>query len=292
MLRLERVDKRFAQTGFALQAFSCTLGNGLHVLAGPNGAGKSTLMRILAGVIEPDAGAFTLHGRDVFADWAGYKRVLGYLPQTLGFYDHMTGTDFLQYMANLKGFFSRDAQERVEYAAGLTGIRELCRQKIKAWSTGARQRLGMAQALLGDPELLVLDEPFCGLGPEEQEKMEELLHHLARERIVLISTHLLQGFDMDRLLLLVNGKLEFNGSPVVFREEARGRVWALAAGKEQWLELQSRYPENAVLFDGERCRMVGLQRPENPDGEALEPGLEEAYLFWMQRLRRREGGLQ
>jgi ABC-2 type transport system ATP-binding protein len=288
MLRLHEVNKRFRRTDFVLDKVSFSLDKGLHMLIGPNGAGKSTLLRIIATIMRPDTGDILFNERDVYFDLAGYKFGLGYLPQDLGFYDHMTGGEFLRYIAGLKGIAHQWGQERVNYITKLLGIQQQCTRKICTWSVGQKQRLGLAQALLNDPSVLILDEPFCGLDPEEAGEVGQLLVRLSRNKLVLISSHIMEGTAMAGLLLLINGKLQFVGSPAAFLNEAQGQVWSVETSKDEWLRMQYKYSSSTVIFKGNRCRckIISEYKPDIPGAKSIMPGLEDAYIFWLQRCKR------
>lgn len=291
MLEVAEVSKQFPGVAFVLDKISFSIGKGLHVLVGPNGAGKSTLLRIIATVTRANAGKVLFNGRSVYADLYGYKRSLGYLPQDMGFYAHMTGIEFLRYMASLKGIPPRQEKERTDFVVGLLALEQLCTRKIAGWSTGGRQLLGLAQALLNDPAVLVLDEPFCGLDPEETDEVGRLLAWLAQDRVVLISSHILAGLDINRLLLLVDGRLRFSGLPTVFTDEARERVWAVETARDEGIRLQHVYPVSMAIFDGSRyrCRIISRDRPAIPGAIAVVPTVEDAYIYWLQLYGRADG---
>ncbi|SMD15827.1 ATP-binding cassette domain-containing protein [Sporomusa malonica] len=290
MLELIDVSKRFNRTNFMLDKISVYLGKGLHVLAGPNGAGKSTLLRIIAGVQRPDSGSLSFGGQDIYIDLFRYKIRQGYLPQTISFYDNMTGKEFLCYLAGLKGVVPRAGGQRAEYVADLLGISSQCSVKITNWSTGLKQRLGLAQTLLNDPDILVLDEPFCGLDQEEQDHIAALLFRLSRDKVILLSSHIFAGLPMSKLLLLVDGKLQFAGLPTVFKDEARGQVWVFETEKREWLSLQNSYQVSAATCIGDRCqcRVICKNKPPIPGVKEVVPTMEDAYCWWMQRYRRKD----
>jgi ABC-2 type transport system ATP-binding protein len=291
MLRLIEVSKQFRGTDFLLHKLSFNLGKGMHMLIGPNGAGKSTLLRIIATVIRPDTGDISFNGWDVYSDLPRYKFGLGYLPQVSGFYDHMTGKEFLRYIAGLKGIDHRRVQERTDYVTELLRIQQHCTRKISTWSVGQRQRLGLAQALLGDPDILVLDEPFGGLDLEEAEAVGQLLVRLSQDKVVLISSHIMEGLAVNGLLFLVDGHLQFTGSLTTFLDKAQGQVWSVETSKEQWFKLQHEYLTSTAIFkDGRcRCKIICEYKPDIPGAKAIAPGLEDAYIFWLQYCKQKSG---
>lgn len=291
MLEVSGVSKQFPGAAFALDKISFCIGKGFHVLVGPNGAGKSMLLRIIATVLRADAGKVLFGGRDVYSDLYGYKFGLGYLPQDIGFYTSMTGIEFLRYMARLKGLSPKMEKQRIDFVVELLELEGHCTQKITGWSAGRRQRLGLAQALLNNPAMLILDEPFCGIDPEEAGEISRLLAWLARDRVVLISSHIMDGLAINRLLLLVNGRLRFSGLPTVFTDEARERVWTVETTRDEGFRLQQVYPVCAAAFDGSRyrCRIISRDRPAIPGASAVVPTLEDAYLYWLQQCNRTDG---
>lgn len=288
MLQCVGICKNYPKTSFSLTQLSFRLNKGMHLLIGPNGAGKSTLLRLIAGIMPPDEGYVFFQDKDVYENLCRYKFRLGYLPQSFGFYEHMTGMEFLCYLAGLKGAFSRLGREQADYVAQLLNIRQQCKEKIAVWSEGMRQRLGLAQALLNDPDILLLDEPFCGLDNEETEKIGQLLKQLAKERLVLISSHIMNGLEVNRLLFLMEGRLQFSGFPADFVAEAKEKVWTAAVSKKDWPMIQDRYPMGEAAFVGNRCqfRIISEVRPDIPGIEAAVPSLEDAYLLWVRRFSR------
>jgi ABC-2 type transport system ATP-binding protein len=291
MLQLTGITKQFREARFTLQPITLQLDKGLHLLIGPNGAGKSTLLKIIATVMPPDAGSISFNQRKVASDLYNYRLNLGYLPQAFGFYNRMTGREFLAYMAGLKGINSRSRQERIAEVTELLGLESYCSGKIATWSIGQRQRLGLAQALLNDPAFLILDEPFSGLAPQETEQTAQLLTGLSRDKVILISTHLLAGLPMTGLMLLVNGYLEYTGRPRAFLDAARGKIWSVEIAKEEWLNLKTQYPTSTVIFAGDycRCKLISDRQPDLPGVRAATPQLEDAYSYWLRNCYARHG---
>jgi ABC-type multidrug transport system ATPase subunit len=286
MLEFRQVTKHYPKSSFTLQNITCTLGPGLHVLAGPNGSGKTTLLRMAAGILRPDSGSLLYAEQDIAANISRYKKRLGYMPQTFAFYSHMTGMDFLLYLANLKGLFGRSATKRACFAADLLGIQQHCHKKINTWSMGLRQRLGIAQALLNDPDIVILDEPLCSLAFEESIEVKNLLSQLAKSKVILLSSHLLNDLPISKLLLVVKGSLHFAGLPSIFTDQAKGHVWTVTTGKSALLSLQQAYPESSSAFTEEGCqlRIISTIKPDLPHIKEVTPTLEEAYLIWLKQL--------
>jgi ABC-2 type transport system ATP-binding protein len=266
------VTQRFRSTT-ALDGISLALQPGVTGLLGPNGAGKTTLLRVAATVLAPDAGTVTLLGRDVSSleDRTGVRRRLGYLPQEFGFPRGFTAFGFVDYMAVLKEWDDKPARHaevrRVLEAVGLTDV---ATRKIRRLSGGMRRRLGMAQALLGHPELVVLDEPTTGLDPEQRASLREILSGLGHHATVLISTHQTEDVAAlcDRVVVMDAGRIMFDGAVVDLVAAAHGSVW------------MADEPDGTALAHWRtgtgRYRHVG-QAP--PGAELVEPTLEDAYLL-------------
>ena len=210
-LVLDRLSKQF-QNKIAVDRVSRRLGPGVTGLLGPNGAGKTTLMRLVCGILKPTAGSVSFDGLDVSTE--GYRAALGYLPQDFGFYPDFTGRDFLLYMAALKGLSKAEAKRRAGALLETVGLADVQKKKIKTWSGGMRQRLGIAQALLNDPKLLVLDEPTAGLDPRERVRFRELIAQLGRDSVVLLSTHIVSDVEhiAGRVLIMKDGQIVHDGA--------------------------------------------------------------------------------
>jgi ABC-2 type transport system ATP-binding protein len=291
MLQLTEITKQYHTARFTLQPITLRLGRGLYLLCGPNGAGKSTLLKIIATVLRPDCGSVAFAKREATADLYRYRSNLGYLPQTFGFYNRMTGRDFLSYMAGLKGIAPRSARRRVAEVTEMLGLGPYYTGRIAAWSVGQRQQLGLAQALLNDPDLLLLDEPFSGLASQETERMARLLTRLARDKVIIVSSHLTTDLPLTGVLLLVDGYLEYAGSPDKFLAAAQGKVWAVEIEKEEWLKLRTQYPGSVVYFAGDRrrCKITSDRQPDFPEVTAISPKLEDAYRYWLRHCGERHG---
>lgn len=209
-LIIDRVSKQF-KNHIAVDRVSATLHEGVYGLLGANGAGKTTLMRMLCSILQPTSGTVTFDGMDVSEE--GYRALLGYLPQDFGYYPEFTATDFLLYMAALKGLPNSAAKRRSAELLELVSLQDVSRKKIKTFSGGMKQRLGIAQALLNDPKLLILDEPTAGLDPKERVRFRKLIAERGKDSIVLLSTHIVSDIEhiADEVLMMQDGSLIYRG---------------------------------------------------------------------------------
>ena len=209
-LTADRITKQY-KNKIAVDRMSFTLAEGVTGLLGANGAGKTTLMRILCGILVPDSGTVTCDGMDVETE--EYRDMLGYLPQEFGYYPEFTGREFLLYMSAVKGLPKPFACQKTEELIELTGLKEVSRKKVRTYSGGMKQRLGIAQALLNDPRVLIMDEPTAGLDPQERIRFRELIVKIGRDRIVLLSTHIVSDLESiaDRLMIMKEGRLLWQG---------------------------------------------------------------------------------
>ena len=209
-LIIDRVSKQF-QNKIAVDGISLKLQKGVYGLLGANGAGKTTFMRMLCGILRPTKGTIALDGYDVSRE--EYRACLGYLPQDFGYYPDFTGKDFLLYMAALKGLNKAQAKRKSEELLELVSLKEAAGKRIKTYSGGMKQRLGIAQALLNEPQLLILDEPTAGLDPKERVRFRNLIAEIGKDSIVLLSTHIVSDIEhiADTVLMMKDGKLIYQG---------------------------------------------------------------------------------
>ncbi|MBV8466227.1 MAG: ATP-binding cassette domain-containing protein [Burkholderiales bacterium] len=254
---------------------------GIVGLLGPNGAGKSTLMRMLATLTVPTAGSIGWNGVDIAARPDALRRDLGYLPQEFGVYTALSAREFLRYMAAVKGLQHKHAAARVEECLHLVGLSDRANDRLGSMSGGMRQRVGIAQALLNDPTLVIVDEPTVGLDPEERMRFRNLLTDLAGERLVVLSTHIVSDVEASAatLALLAKGRLQFHDTPEVLIQRAQGRVWEWTTTAAHLGEVRSRHRVSASQRrpDGIRLRVVADRAP-SADAEAVVPTLEDAYV--------------
>jgi ABC-2 type transport system ATP-binding protein len=209
-LTADRITKQY-KNKIAVDRMSFTLARGVTGLLGANGAGKTTLMRILCGILVPDSGTVTCDGMDVETE--EYREILGYLPQEFGYYPEFSGRDFLLYMSAVKGLRKKEALKKTEELIELVGLKDAARKKVRTYSGGMKQRLGIAQALLNDPQILIMDEPTAGLDPQERIRFRNLIAAIGKDRIVLLSTHIVSDLEhiADRLMIMKEGRLLWQG---------------------------------------------------------------------------------
>ena len=273
------VTKTYKGGVTALEDVSFSVGSGVFGLLGHNGAGKSTLMKALVTVEPPNSGAIQVCGFDTVRQGRAVRRRLGYLPQELPMYPSLSVRDFLRYMGELKGL--RD-KSQVENVLAQVEMQDFARRKIGQLSGGMRRRVGIAQALLGDPAFLIFDEPTVGLDPEERIHFRNLFSQAARDRLVLLSTHIIEDVQSvcDRLVVIHHGQILFTGTPEQLIASAAGHVgvfWEKDETQEQGLHITARVNTSR----GVRCRAVSDILP--PFAEPAEPTLEDAYLYLISR---------
>ena len=281
-LTIERVGKVYKGGAVALADFTLELGPGVLGLLGPNGAGKSTLMRILATLTQPTSGRVLWNGEDVARSPAALRASLGYLPQDFGVYRNLTAVEFLEYLAAVKGVPARLARPRIAELLALVNLTEAAKRPLGGYSGGMRQRVGIAQALLSDPRLLIVDEPTVGLDPEERVRFRNLLSDLSGDRIVILSTHIVSDVEATAtgIALIDGGRLVDHAAPEALLAAVEGKVWEcvvpsaeLPAAKARWL-----ISGTVRRGDGVHVRAVA-EAPPCAGARPLPPTLEDAYLF-------------
>ena len=279
-LELEKIGKRYGET-HALEDVTLSLGRGIYGLLGPNGAGKTTLMRIMTDLLKPSEGRVLLDGREIAAMGPDFRRRLGYLPQEFGFYPNFTAEQFLLYLAGLKGLPRAEAKRRTSDLLETVGLSDKCGLKMKGLSGGQRQRVGIAQALLSDPDILVLDEPTAGLDPEERIRFRGIISGLSRQKLVLLSTHIVSDLEAaaNEIILLKKGCVLGVRKPHDLLAELEGKVWTVSVPVEEEKELASRYLCSNVMHDGGMSvlRLISKEKP-HPDAAAERPNMEDMYL--------------
>ncbi len=292
MLTLSGVTKTYATGVRALHCIDLTIQPGLFGLLGPNGAGKSTLMRTIAALQEPDCGTIALDGVDVVADPQFLRRRLGYLPQDFGVYPGVSASALLDHIAVLKGITNRhERREQVEALLALTNLYDVRRHAVSTFSGGMKRRFGIAQALLGSPRLIIVDEPTAGLDPEERNRFHNLLSEIGEGAVVLLSTHIVEDVSdlCPRMAILAEGRIVAGGEPAKLIAELEGRLWRKAIAKADVGAYRERHDVISThLFAGEtQVHVVADARPET-GFEAIAPHLEDVYFSVLASLPREE----
>jgi ABC-2 type transport system ATP-binding protein len=282
MLEIAGLTKRYPNGTVALADFSLAIGEGVIGLLGPNGAGKTTLMSIVATVLRPSAGTVRWKGVDVLADPRAIRRELGYLPQDFGVYDKLTAVELLRYFGRLKGLAGRALTAAVDEMIDLVNLRAAANRRLGGFSGGMRQRVGIAQALLGDPKIVIVDEPTVGLDPEERVRFRNLLSELGHGRTVILSTHIVSDVEAiaERIAVIRKGHLVRCAPPEELLAHAGGRVYRAIVPADQLAAVQRTVAVSNLMrkADGVHVRYVG-DGAGLPGAVAVEPTLEDAYLL-------------
>lgn len=279
-LVIDQVSKRYREQ-WALRDVSLRCGPGLIGLVGPNGAGKTTLMRLIATLSQPTSGAVYWNRQDTQKHGSALRQVLGYLPQAFGIYPEFTGRKFLRYLAELKGLPPALARRRVDELLEMTNLTQMADRKMTTYSGGMKQRIGIAQALLNDPEMLIVDEPTAGLDPEERVRFRTLLASLTASRIVLLSTHIVGDVEAvaSRLVLLRAGQITADTTPQELLTQAAGKVWEVTVDLATAQRLQGVNRVSTMISrpTGVYLRLLSASRPHEA-AQPAEANLEEALL--------------
>ena len=290
MLELSNVTHVYANGTRALDDVSLTISKGMYGLLGPNGAGKSTLMRTVATLQTPSSGSIRFGDIDIIADPEKLRERLGYLPQDFGVYPRVSAYDMLDHMAVLKGVASaRERKETVETLLNHTNLWAVRKKAIAGFSGGMRQRFGIAQALIGNPELIIVDEPTAGLDPEERNRFLNLLAEIGDNVVIILSTHIVDDVaDLcPRMAVLAAGKIQLEGAPLDLIARSRGTVWAKTVERDQMADYAAAHEVISTrLFAG---RTIIHILSDNDPGNGFTPvdgGLEDVYFSTLARTRR------
>lgn len=291
MIQITGLTKTYGagnKTVHALNGVDLQINSGMFGLLGPNGAGKTTFMRILAGIVNPSGGSIRVDEHDLNTEAGRHavKSMLGYLPQELGMYTELTAEQFVDYMAILKGLDdSKKRNKRVIEVLEMVGLRDVAKRKIKGFSGGMKRRVGIAQALVNDPKILIVDEPTAGLDPEERIRFRNLLVNLAADRVVLLSTHIVEdiGQTCRNLAVLAKGRILFRGSPAEMLKATEGHVWSLTMSGLEKPNHDLTVVSMLHLAEGTQYRLVGASAEGYPSAQLTQPGLEDAYVWLMKK---------
>jgi len=280
-LLVEGLSKKYRGGVQALRGVNLALKPGVLGLLGPNGAGKSTLMRILATITRPSSGRVVWNDSDIAREPDALRGVLGYLPQDFGVYPNLSAIEFLDYLAAVKGIPADAARRRISELLALVNLADAAKRPLGGYSGGMRQRVGIAQALLNDPKLLIVDEPTAGLDPEERVRFRNLLSELSGERIVILSTHIVSDVEAvaTEIAILGQGEMLAHGAPEALLARVSGKIWEVVVPSGALPALRTKYliSSTAHRSDGVHARVVADAAP-NGAARALEPSLEDAYL--------------
>ena len=281
-LILDGLTKTFSSFP-AVNNLSYTMDTGVYGLLGVNGAGKTTLMRMLCTLLTPTSGTITWDGQDIFSLGSAYRNLLGYLPQDFGYYPDFSVQDYLRYIASIKGLRPATARQRMQSLLEQVGLTQVRRQKMKKLSGGMKRRAGIAQAMLNDPKILILDEPTAGLDPKERIRFRNLISELAENRLVLLSTHIVSDVEYiaDQILLMKDGSLVHHGTSQQLLAAAPTQVWTCTVPRAQADQLLHQYPvvNLKTLPQGVQLRVLS-QTPPTPEAHPAEMSLEDLFLHY------------
>ena len=293
-IRIENLTKHYGAT-CALKDFSVTLKPGVYGLLGPNGAGKSTLMGLLTDTVKRESGRILWNGKDILKQGAKFRKEVGYMPQQQGYYEEFSAGRFLYYMAALKGLGRKQAKEEIFRLLEVVGLSDRLHKKMGSLSGGMRQRILLAQALLGDPKILLLDEPTAGLDPEERIRIRNYISALASDKIILLATHVVSDVESiaEQVLLLKKGELITGDTPSNLIERVRPFVTEILCEKEELAQYQENYAvSNITQKDGKLLlQLVGENIPGS-GGTSPRVCLDDVYLFYVAQAKDTETELE
>ncbi len=280
-LTISHLSKQYRRDFWGLRDFDLELGSGVIGLLGPNGAGKSTLMRMLATITQPTAGTIQWNGNDIVKSPDTLRTVLGYLPQDFGVYPNLSGLEFLEYMAAIKGLDAKSARRRIDELLTVVNLVHAAKRPLGGYSGGMKQRIGIAQALLNDPQLLIVDEPTVGLDPEERVRFRNLLSDLSGERIILLSTHIVSDVEATatEIVVINHGRKLQHAAPEKLLQLLEGQVWQWIVPSETLPALKQKHIVSGTIrrADGVQVRVVSASAP-SPEAQPVSPSLEDVYL--------------
>lgn len=281
-LRIEKLTKQYgAKT--AVDRLDLKMNAGVYGLLGANGAGKTTLMRLLCQIQDPTSGEIFYDGQEIGSMGEAYRNILGYLPQDFGYYPDFTAYKFMLYMASLKGLSKDYGRQYSLELLDKVGLLQVKNKKIRTFSGGMKQRLGIAQAMLNDPKILILDEPTAGLDPKERVRFRNLISSFSQNKIVLLSTHIVSDVEYiaGEIVVMKKGVILHKGSPREILREVEGKVWECSAEPEKVEAMQSRFTVGNLRNEGDKTvlRIIAETRPL-PDAVPATPNLEDLYLYY------------
>lgn len=279
-LELSNITKNFKQH-CAVNHISLNLHEGVYGLLGANGAGKTTLMRMLVTLLDPSEGEIQFNGENIFQLGEIYRNMIGYLPQKFGYYPDFSGYDFLLYIASLKGFKRKDAKRRVMEVLDLVNLMEVRTKKLQTYSGGMIQRLGIAQAIINDPKILILDEPTAGLDPKERIRFRNIISTLSRSRIVILSTHIVSDIECiaQEIFIMKKGSICKSGSIQEILTSIENHVYEIKVSPEQVEEYQNNYCVSTIRNEKDYVLLrIIFKDDQIPMGNCVEATLEDLYI--------------
>lgn len=281
-LELRNLTKNFGDFT-AVNEINLTMTNGVYGLLGVNGAGKTTLMRMLCTLLHPTSGSITYNGNDIFQMDGEYRKLLGYLPQDFGFYPEFSVRDYLLYIATIKGIRPVVAKKRVKELIAKVGLSKVANKKMKKLSGGMKRRAGIAQAMLNDPKILILDEPTAGLDPNERIRFRNLISELSEDRLVLLSTHIVSDIEYvaNEIWLMKDGRLVREGTLKEVIDSMPDKVWICQVEHEMVSEMMKKYKVSNMKSEpnGVQLRLIAEEKPFL-DAVRVEATLEDVFLYF------------
>ncbi len=290
-LSITGLGKRYARDFWGLQDFTLEIDSGVVGILGPNGAGKSTLFRILATVSQPTTGTVLWEDVDIRVRPDHFRARLGYLPQDFGIYPHLTAVEFLTYLGAARGIVGRDSRRRISHLLDLVNLSEARHRKLGSMSGGMKQRVGIAQALLNDPQLLIVDEPTAGLDPEERIRFRNLLGELAGNRVVLLSSHIVSDIEAvaSTVAVVARGRLLCCLTPRELLARVEGKVREWETDRQTFEQQSPEFIVSSVVHDNGRVRARVIGGPDDlPSARPVTPSLEDAYLYCLNEQKRKQ----
>ncbi|MEW4327651.1 ABC transporter ATP-binding protein [Rossellomorea marisflavi] len=282
-LEMKMLKKRF-EKNIILNDISLALDPGVYGLLGANGSGKTTLMRIICGVIQADEGSIYYNDKNTKEEPDSFRSILGFLPQDFRYYPEFTGLKFMLYIAALKGLDKNQAIKKCDELLQLVGLEDVKNKKVKKYSGGMKQRLGIAQAMINDPEVLILDEPTVGLDPKERVRFRNLISSFSKEKIVILSTHIVSDVEYiaDEILILHNGRIKNRGPSTELVKEMEGHVWECSLQPSLVDEVVANYTISNQKHESEKIvlRIISKEKPSE-HATMTQPTLEDLYLYYL-----------
>lgn len=284
-LVLKNINKSFKDK-IAVNDFNVTLNNGIYGLLGPNGAGKTSLMRIIADVSNATSGEVYLNGKSKSELGADYRSLIGYLPQDVGFYKTFTAQKFLEYVSTLKGLEKEYSKVKIDELLRFVNLEKDRNRKVGKFSGGMKQRLGIAQALLNDPKVLILDEPTAGLDPNERIRFKNLISEISKDKIVILSTHIVSDveFISNEIIIMKDGKLVEKDTPNELLKSIKGKVHSLRIKEDMLHKIQNEFKVSNIVREKEHIlvRVVGHENVNIKDVDVIDenPSLEDLFLYY------------